>query len=87
MMAGRWIAGIGQLLLAVVGCGFVVVWFCKVMSQVYQQFEDGGPTRSVAWLGEVGLLVFAVSWLWALVTSLSLMRQAGSVETKPPQIT
>jgi hypothetical protein len=33
-----------------------------------------------------GLLLFGASWLWSLVTSLSLLRQAkadGQVEPKP----
>lgn len=76
VMAGRWIEGIGQMIIAVIGFGLVVAWFCLVMFQFYQQLNSEGTARSVAWLGEAGALVFAAAWLWALVTSLSLLREA-----------
>ena len=40
LMAGRWIAGSGQLALAVAGCVMVIVWFFKVMIQYYGQISD-----------------------------------------------
>ena len=76
VMAGRWIEGIGQLILAVIGFGLVLAWFCLVMIQFYQQLNSEGTSRSVAWLGEAGALVFAVAWLWALVTSVRLLSEA-----------
>ena len=86
-MAARYVAGSGQLLLAVAGAGFVIVWFVAVMAQTVQQLDDGAPPKSVAWLGEIGALLFAISWLWALVTSLSLLREARLEEMPaPPRI-
>ena len=85
-MAGRWIAGIGQLALAVAGFVMVVVWFFEIMIQYYGQVTGDVQVRSVGWIGEVGAILFVASWLWSLVTSLSLLRQAkadGQVEPKP----
>lgn len=82
VMAGRWVEGIGQMTLAVIGFGLVVAWFCLVMVQFYQQINSEGTAKSVAWLGEAGALVFAAAWLWALVTSLSLLHEAKANQGK-----
>jgi hypothetical protein len=87
LMAGRWVAGIGQIVLAVIGSGFVIAWFAGRMSQMYHQLDGETATRSVAWLGETGAAIFAVAWLWALFTSLSLLREARANEEQPkPQV-
>jgi hypothetical protein len=39
LMARRYLAGSGQLLLSVAGFGFVVAWFVSVMARLYQQVE------------------------------------------------
>jgi hypothetical protein len=86
LMAGRWIAGIGQLVLAVSGFVMVVVWFFAVMIQYYGQITGDTPVRPVGWIGETGAILFVAAWLWALVTSVSLLRVAqadGPVESKP----
>jgi len=87
LMAGRYVAGAGQLLLFLVGFGFVMAWFISLMLQMYQQFENGGPPKSVAWMAQVGWLACGIAWLWALVTSLSLLRQSRANEVAaPPRI-
>ena len=80
LMAGRWIAGIGQLALALTGFVMVVVWFFEVMIQYYGQVTGDVPARPVGWIGETGAILFVASWLWALATSISLWRQAKSDE-------
>jgi hypothetical protein len=85
LMGRRYLAGTGQLLLALLGFGLVVVWFVLLMVQiVHQANEEGGSSPSLAWLGEAGAAVFAVSWIWALVTSMSLLREAKANE--PPRL-
>ena len=91
-MARRFAAGIGQLSLALVGFALTVAWFSLTMVQTYNQISDDAPAKSFGWLGAAGALVFAVSWLWALATSLSLLRQAKADEQAnrgdvPPRIT
>ena len=87
LMARRYVAGSGQLLLALLGFGLVVAWFVSVMSRLYQQAEGESSTSSAAWLGEAGALVFAASWLWSLVTSLSLLREARENEQSATTLT
>jgi hypothetical protein len=83
LMAGRHVAGSGQLLLALAGFGLVLAWFIALLTQMYQQLDSDTPPKSVAWLGELGALIFAAAWLWALITSLSLVREARAIEAQP----
>ena len=77
LMAGRWLAGFGQLALAVAGFVMVVVWFFEIMIQYYGQVTGDVQMRPVGWIGEIGAILFVASWFWALVTSISLLRQAN----------
>ena len=91
LMSKRWVAGIGQLILATVGCGMLVVWFFKVMLQYYGQITGDVKPHAVGWIGEWGGIFFIASWLWALATSISLMREAKMEEPKsnenvPPKL-
>lgn len=82
LMAGRVVAGILQLFLAVAGFAFVVVWFWVTMKNYYgQMFGEGVVHHS----GPLSILIFggvsfAMAWIWSLFTSLSLMRQAKTEE-------
>jgi hypothetical protein len=78
LMAGRWIAGIGQLALALAGFVMVVVWFFEVMIQYYGQVSGNVQPHPVGWIGATGSILFVASWLWSLVTSVSLLLQAKS---------
>jgi hypothetical protein len=84
LLAGRWVAGIGQLLLALVGFVMVVAWFGVLMLQLYRQINGDPQPKSVAWLGEAGAVTFIASWLWAWVTSLSLLRETKDSQDQPP---
>lgn len=86
LLAGRFVAGIGQLLLALAGFGMVMGWFVLLLVKMYEEIEGATQPKSMGWLGEFGALLFAAAWLWALFTSLSLLRQARENESNlPPQ--
>src|SRR6266576_1835833 len=76
LLARRWVAGIGQLILAIAGFALVVAWFVEVLIQFYGMINRDAPPRPAGWLGEAGALIFIAAWLWALITSLSLLREA-----------
>lgn len=84
IMGGRLVPGIGQLLLALAGFALVIVWFVLNLVRDFDSMNAQGslPTTSPAHLGEAGGLVFMASWLWALVTSLSLLQAAK--RSSPP---
>lgn len=83
IMAGRYVAGFGQLVLFLTGFCLFVGWFVLRMIHVYHQMnEDAAPPFSFGWMAVAGAGLAAASWLWALVTSLSLMREARENEAK-----
>jgi hypothetical protein len=84
LMAGRRLAGIGQLLVAVAGFVLVILWFVLRMSQVYNQVVNDAQPKPIAWVGEAGAAIFAAAWLWSLVTSLSVLRAARASEPATP---
>jgi 4a-hydroxytetrahydrobiopterin dehydratase len=81
LLARRWIAGAGQLLMAGAGFALVMVWFGQEMAGYYGQiFNDTAGKSSVPLtLLFVGIGFFALSWCWSLVTSFSLLREASRV--------
>ena len=85
LMARRWIAGMGQLLLAVAGFVLVVKWFFETLIQLYDQIDGDATPHSVAGIGETGAVLFIMAWFWALVTSVSLMVRAKSEEPAEPR--
>ncbi|MGA2240808.1 MAG: hypothetical protein ABSH11_02065 [Verrucomicrobiota bacterium] len=87
LIARRVFAGTGQLLLALAGFVLIVGWIFELCYRVFlQQLGETVPPDSSGWMWKWGLLLFSAGWLWSLVTSLSLLRQAkadGQVESKP----
>jgi hypothetical protein len=84
LMAGRPVAGIGQLLVAVAGFVLVMIWFALRMSQLYNEVVNDAQPQSAAWAGEFGAALFAAAWLWSLFTSLGVLREASAAEPAPP---
>lgn len=66
-MAGRRLAGIGQLLLAIAGFVMVLSWFVLFAVQTYNQLINGVESKSAAWLGAAGAVTFIAAWLWLLL--------------------
>ena len=62
----------------------VLGWFVLLAMQIYNEMMNDARSNSVAWLGEAGAVVFAAAWLWSLVTSLSVLREARTSEPAPP---
>ncbi len=84
LRAGRWMAGMGQLVLVLSGTAMGLIWFFKELSQYYGlMFGDEKP-QAIGWIGETGAVLFAISWAWAGVTSISLFRDASKASTPPP---
>ena len=80
LMARRWIEGTGQLLLSLAGFVLVMVWFLKEMIPYYRlMYADEPPQPPGLQMLATGAVLFAIAWLWSLVTSISLMREASTV--------
>ena len=80
LMARRRLAGLGQIVLALAGFGLFALWFALMVIQMYNQLVEGVESRSVAAPGISGAALFAAAWLWSLMTSLSILREARAAE-------
>ena len=79
LLGRRWLAGTGQLLLALAGFILVLVWFYKlVIVQFYGQIDGAVVPHPVGAIGLAGAILFAIAWLWSAVTSFSLFQQAAA---------
>ena len=77
LMARRFIAGAVQLTLALAGFGLFIGWFIQVAISSYHAVTDQAPEPArYPWMGKAGLVIFAVAWVLAWQTSLSVLRQA-----------
>jgi hypothetical protein len=76
LMGGRFWVGLGQIALAVVGFLFVMAWFFLTILESWHLAESSAQPKSYTRLAIIGALVFAVAWIWSLVTSIQLMREA-----------
>ena len=86
LMGGRVIPGIGQLLLSLAGFAFIMFWFFRTMKEYYSLMGEDAPSVSSSYgrFFLAGAMLFGASWLWSLLTSVSLMRQAKTPEPPPP---
>lgn len=80
LMGRRLVAGMGQLCIFVAGFVFFLVWFVEVMRGFYGQMFDYSNPYIRHWLAWIGICLCAFGWLWALVTSISLIREAKQNE-------
>jgi len=83
LLAGRR-AGWGQAALALVGFALStawLAWFVVAWSRTGSFPLDGGPYLP---LGLLGVLLFAVSWMWGLVTGLAVVRESRAQRRPTP---
>ncbi len=96
LMAGRAV-GYAQAALTLAGfaltliCGLQsFVWFFQNWSKLNDPMADPADTLLALWLGVrwplLGMALFAVSWLWAQVSSLMILRSVpkNHSASKPP---
>ena len=76
LLARRYIAGTGQLTLAVIGFCLLMLWFLSVLQGMYHEVTGGAPVSVHNEYGIFGALIFVTSWVWSGFTSWSLMREA-----------
>jgi len=89
LMARRFVAGSGQLFLALVGFFLFMGWWVQKMRLLYgQMFGTDLPADAGTKLGKWGITIFAIAWVWALVTSIQIMRTLpkDSIPHLPPRI-
>ena len=92
LMARRVVAGLGQLLLAVVGFLLITYWMCLLFyREINEAMQKPVALHAPDWLWQIGLLLFGAAWLWSLVTSISLLvdskrSRTATLKNTPPRI-
>lgn len=92
LKARRIFAGVCQLSLAIAGCFLIGAWVIGWSYRIYlAQIDETIPQNSPSWLLKWGVICFGVSWLWALITCVSLVLQAKATERRkskeiPPKL-
>jgi hypothetical protein len=78
ILAGRRLAGIAQAIVSSAGAILSTWWLLLLLRQWADEGyfpADGGNDLRI---GVAGVVLFGISWLWSLVTSLSVLRSITS---------
>jgi hypothetical protein len=73
-MGGRWI-GYPQLVVAIVGLVLFNIWLVVWMLACWREGMITLQHDAVFWAGMGGLSLLAADWIWALLTSLSILSE------------
>ena len=88
LMLGKLALGFSQLALAIAGFALVLAWFVAILGQYYGQISGNVEVKPIGWIGLAGAGIFAVAWLWSLMTSIGFIRtakrEAEQERTSPP---
>ncbi len=76
LMARRFVAGTGQLLVFLAGFILFVAFFLDELRQYYGLMFSDDEIHLRYGLMWSGVATCAAAWLWSLVTSISLIREA-----------
>ena len=81
LLAGRWLAGLLQIVLFLAGFVLFCVWAFHNLAQYYQMMFNDAPisTPGNGGLALAGMAICVLAWLWSLQTSFSLFREAAQV--------
>lgn len=82
LMAGRRSA-YPQLFLATIGAGLSLLWLGGMMRAIISTHSIPLEFNGLLKMGLVGVGCYGTAWLWALATSLSIVREAKRNEKKP----
>lgn len=92
LKAGRIFAGVAQLVMVFAGFFLCLAWMLQWIYRIFQaQIGDPLSSPPAAWMWQLGVAGFAISYLWMLLTCVSLMRQANKNEREnrekiPPKL-
>lgn len=84
LQAAIMLAGFGMVF------GFMIVFFKAIFKVLLDPMMSEADWKAIykpyAWIGIAGVGVSAISWIWALLSSISILRAAKAREGKPPAI-
>jgi hypothetical protein len=90
---GRKIAGFGEMFILIVCLFLFGIWFFDWMNRIIQSQmgEDTLPPVPPNWLWQWGLVLYVVSLVWTIATSVGMIREARAHEAEvrrntPPKL-
>ena len=86
LMAGRLVTGLIVLAIAVTGFVLLMLWFFQLFRILFQLQELSLALPPYAWMWKSGLFLFSLSWILALASSISILRQTAPPGTAPPAL-
>ena len=92
LKAGRKLVGTAEMLIVFVGLVLLGVWFVEWLNRIVQsELDNPLPPVPAHWLWETGIGCCVASWIWTIVTSAHLMREAKAYEKEmrekvPPRL-
>ena len=75
IMAGRYIAGAGQLLLSLGATALILLWFANILKVAYSIMDTSGEPDLKSWMGFSGFGLLFLAWCWAWISSVGILRQ------------
>ena len=75
LMAGRYIAGSGQLLLSLGAAALILLWFANLLKVAYSIMESSGEPDLKHWMGLLGFGLLFLAWCWAWISSIGILRE------------
>lgn len=85
LVAGRWIAGTGQLLVFLAGFVLFCAWAFNNLAQYYNMMFSDATPKNIGWnwTAWTSVALCAAGWVWSLATSLTLLREASDAKAAP----
>src|SRR5271163_1358598 len=75
LKAGRTFAGIGELLIVFTGLFLLGAWVVGWINRIIQsEVGETLPPVPGNWLWQWGVALCVISWVWTIITCVSLMR-------------
>ncbi len=81
LVARCWIVGSLQLLMAVTGFVFIMMWYFELFRSLIQEGVVSASSNSWKW--QTGLILFGTAWIWGLITGLTRCRVSRKL-LRPP---
>lgn len=75
LIAGCRTSGFLQATLALVGTALTTVLWAPMLTTIIRTGQLPEEVGQSIWGGLLGILIFVIAWVWALVTGLSILRR------------
>ena len=88
IVARHFIAGTGQLILAVIGFCFLTRWIFQWSHSLVAEVMQTQKVPPSGFLLHWGIAIFGIAWLWSLITSIQILMAfpRNSTSRIPPRI-